>query len=229
MGLKQALASVFGALLIRTWRLTWRIDEQPPRAVLRRREAGPGGAVWIMWHSRILLGAATQADQGMHVLISMHGDGELIASTVAKMGFTPIRGSSSRRGREALHETVRALTAGGQVAFTPDGPRGPRMTVQAGCVVAAMRAGVPLIPVGFEASSSKRLRSWDRFVLPLPFARVAVRFGEPIDVPESLSSVEIEALQDRVRDALVEVTAEAAAAVGVRAETPDVDPLSSPS
>jgi len=228
MGWKQVLASAFGSLAIRVWRLTWRIDEQPARAVRRRHDSGAGGAVWIMWHSRILLGAATQADQGMHVLISMHGDGELIATTVAKMGFTPIRGSSSRRGREALHETVRVLKDGGQVAFTPDGPRGPRMHVQAGCVVAAMRAGVPLIPVGFEARSSKRLRSWDRFVLPRPFTRVAVRFGDPIEIPEDLSSEQIDAWRERVTDALVAVTAEAAESVGVAAEVPDVDPLSSP-
>ena len=227
MGLKQVLASAFGSLLIRTWCATWRIDEQPARAVRARRAAGPRGAVWIMWHSRILLGAATQADEGLHVLISMHGDGELIARTVAKMGFTPIRGSSSRGGREALTETVRVLKEGGHVAFTPDGPRGPRMNVQAGCVVAAMRAGVPLIPVGFEPRRAKRLRSWDRFVLPRPFTRVAVRFGDPIEVPPVLSSEEIDEWRLRVRDALLAVTAEAADSVGVPAEIPDVDPLSS--
>jgi lysophospholipid acyltransferase (LPLAT)-like uncharacterized protein len=227
MGWKQALASALGPPLIRAWRLTWSIDEEPQRAVSRRRASGEGGAVWIMWHSRILLGAATQAGEGLQVLISMHGDGELIARTVNKLGFTAIRGSSTRGGRAALHEAVRVLKGGGHVAITPDGPKGPRMTVQPGCVVAAMRAGVPIIPVGFEARSAKRLRSWDRFVLPRPFTKVAVRFGEPLHVPAELSSEEIDAWRGRVRDALVAATAEAAAVVGVEAEVPDVDPLSS--
>ena len=222
---KQILASVFGSLLIRALRLTWRIDEQPAHAVSRRRAAVPGGAVWIMWHSRILLGAATQAGEGLHVLISMHGDGELIASTVAKMGFTPIRGSSSRGGRKALHETTRVLKEGAHVAFTPDGPRGPRMSVQAGCVVAAMRTGVPLIPVAFEARWAKRLRSWDRFVVPLPFSRVAVRFGEPIEIPPDLKSEEIDAWRQRVQAALVATGGVAATAVGIPTETPDADPI----
>lgn len=225
MGWKQVLASALGSTLVRLWRLTWRVDEEPRRAVRRRIENGEGGAVWIMWHSRILLGAGTQQGQGLHVLISMHGDGELIARTVSRMGFTAIRGSSSRGGREALHAAVRALNEGRQVAFTPDGPRGPRMTVQPGCVVAAMRAGVPIVPVGFEARRARRLRSWDRFVVPWPFTRVAVRFGPEIHVPPDLGSEDVDRWCARVRDALVEATAAAAAAVGRPAETPDRDPV----
>ena len=225
MGWKQVLASALGSTLVRLWRWTWRLDEQPRRAVLARTKSGAGGAVWIMWHSRILLGAGTQQGQGLHVLISMHGDGELIASTVAKMGFVPIRGSSSRGGRAALHAAVRALVDGSQVAFTPDGPRGPRMAIQPGCVLAAMRAGVPIIPVGFEARSCKRLRSWDRFMVPWPFSRVAVRFGEPIGVPADLGGEDVGVWCARVQTALVAATAAAAAAVGRPGETPDVDPL----
>ena len=225
MGWKQVLASALGSVVVRVWRATWRVDERPPRAVLRRAGSGQGGAVWVMWHSRILLGAGTQQGQDLHVLISMHGDGELIARTVAKMGFHPIRGSSSRGGREALHAAVRALADGRQVAFTPDGPRGPRMSVQPGCVVAAMRAGVPIVPVGFEARRAKRLRSWDRFMVPWPFTRVAVRFGEPLRVPADLSTADVDDWCVRVRDALVAAGAEAAAAVGRAAETPDADPL----
>jgi len=224
MGWKQVLASAVGSLVVRLWRATWRVDEAPRRPVAARAATGRG-AVWVMWHSRILLGAGTQAGQGLRVLISMHGDGELIARTVSKMGFTAIRGSTTRGGREALREAVRVLHEGGQVAFTPDGPRGPRMTVQVGCVLAAMRAGVPIVPVGFEARRAKRLRSWDRFMLPLPFTRVAVRFGEPIDVPADLDSEQVVAWCGRVQQALVAAGREAAAVVGARPETPDEDPL----
>lgn len=225
MGWKQVLASALGSLMVRVWRATWRVDEEPRRPVRARAESGEG-AVWVMWHSRILLGAGTQAGQGLHVLISMHGDGELIARTVGKMGFTPIRGSTTRGGREALHEAVRVLREGGQVALTPDGPRGPRMSVQVGCVVAAMRAGVPIVPVGFEARRCRRLRSWDRFVLPAPFTRVAVRFGEPLHVPPDLTTGQVQEWCGRVQAALVTATRTAAEAVGARPETPEEDPLS---
>ncbi len=225
MSWKTALASALGSLVVRAWRLTWRVDEQPRRAVPARAASGEGGAVWIMWHSRILLGAGTQQGQNLAVLISMHGDGELIARTVGKMGFDPIRGSSSRGGRAALLAATRALHEGRQVAFTPDGPRGPRMSIQPGCVLAASRAGVPIIPVGFEARRAKRLRSWDRFVIPWPFTRVAVRFGEPITVPQGVAGEAVTAWCNRVQGALVAATAAAATAVGRPAETPDIDPL----
>jgi lysophospholipid acyltransferase (LPLAT)-like uncharacterized protein len=227
MGWKQVLASALGSLVVRLWRWTWRVDEQPRRAVLERARSGEGGAVWVMWHSRILLGAGTQQNQDLHVMISMHGDGELIARTVSKMGFTTIRGSSSRGGREALHAAVRALGEGRQVALTPDGPRGPRMSIQPGCVLAAMRAGVPIVPVGFEAKRCKRVRSWDRFMIPWPFTKVAVRFGEPLHVPADLTGDDVEHWCGKVQEALVAVTAAAAEAVGRPGETPDRDPLAS--
>ncbi len=225
MALKHVLAGALAPWLLRLLRLTWRVDEQPPRLVTRRGANSETGAIYVMWHSRILLGVTTQAGQGMHVMISMHGDGELIARAAERMGFRPIRGSTSRGGLEALRATTTVLENGGQCALTPDGPRGPRMTVQAGCVLAAMRAGVPVIPVGFEARRMKRLRSWDRFAVPYPFTRVAVRFGAPIMVPAGLDSSGLSAYCERVRVGLLAVTREAADALGVTAETPEIDPL----
>jgi lysophospholipid acyltransferase (LPLAT)-like uncharacterized protein len=195
-GLKYALAGYAGALLLRLIRATWRVTEEPHRFVAARRRApgaGRAGTIYLIWHSRILLSAATQADHGVHVLISRHGDGEFIARAVLRLGFETVRGSSTRGGARALVEIVRVLREGGDVAITPDGPKGPRGRVQAGCVIAAARSGAEIVAVAIECSRKRRLRSWDRFVVPLPFCRVAVRFGEPIsssaDMPMPVSTI----------------------------------------
>ena len=226
--MKHALLGFLGAVFIRLLHLTWRVDEQPRRQVTRRRESEPTGCVWVMWHSRILIGAATQKGQGMRVMISMHGDGEIIARATTHLGFRALRGSSSRGGSQVLTEALAEIASGADVAITPDGPRGPRMSVHPGCVLAASRAGVPLVPVGFDATRGRRLRSWDRFLVPRPFTRVAVRFGAPMSIPPDLDRDGVEAWCGRVREALLEVTRQAAEAVGAPVETPDVDPRPAP-
>jgi len=225
LSVKNALLGWVGAVYLRLLRASWRLDEQPGRFVTRRREVAPTGCIWLMWHSRILIGAATQADQDMRVMVSMHGDGELIARACSHVGFKPLRGSSSRGGHEVLSETVNELIAGRDVAITPDGPRGPRMSVQPGCVLAAMRADVPIVPVGFSAKRHRRLRSWDRFMVPGFFTRVVVRFGEPMAVPPDLDADEVRVFCGHVRLALLEVSRLADEAAGVGVETPDADPL----
>ncbi|MCE9638326.1 MAG: lysophospholipid acyltransferase family protein [Planctomycetes bacterium] len=211
------VAAFLGSTLLRVWRFTWRIDERPRRFVLdRRAAAAPGtpGAIYTIWHSRILLGSATQAGLGVSVLISMHGDGEYIARTVERLGFGTIRGSSTRGGSRALLGLVETLRAGRDVALTPDGPKGPRLKAHPGCVGAASATGAPIIPVALECRTSKRLRSWDRFLLPAPFTKVAVRFGTPVLVPPDLDAAGVALWQTRVEEAMHAAHREAAAAVG---------------
>lgn len=221
-----AVAGLLGSWLLRLLRATWRVRETPRRFVLARREAraaGPG-TIYVQWHSRILLSSSTQAGTGIRVLVSRHDDGEYIVRAAERLGFGTIRGSTTRGGARALLEIVRALEAGDDVAMTPDGPKGPRLRVQQGCVVAASKAGAPIVPVAFECSRARRLASWDRFVVPAPFARVAVLFGEPIEVPPDLDAEGVERWRGRVEEALLDVTRRAAEAIGVAAETADADP-----
>lgn len=214
------VAAVLGSWTLRVWRWTWRVDERPPRTVGARRGRSATGTVYLMWHSRILLGAATQANTGLHVVISQHGDGEYIARTVERMGFRTIRGSTTRGGARALLGVMETLRGGGDVAFTPDGPKGPRLRVQQGCVAAASATGAEIVPVAFECRTAKRLRSWDRFVVPAPFTKVAVRFGEALRVPPGLDADGLEEWRSRVEQALHVVTVDAAAAVGTAPESP---------
>jgi lysophospholipid acyltransferase (LPLAT)-like uncharacterized protein len=220
-------AGLLGAALLRLLRLTWRVRESPRRFVVERRaaRAGPPGTIYVQWHSRILLGAATQSGCGLNVLVSRHGDGEYIVRAIERMGFGTIRGSTTRGGARALLELVRALEEGRDVAVTPDGPKGPRLRVQQGCVVAASRARAPVVPVAFECSRAKRLRSWDRFVVPAPFAKVAVVAGDAIEVPPDLDEAGVETWRGRIEAALLDASRRASEIAGSTVETPDVDPL----
>jgi lysophospholipid acyltransferase (LPLAT)-like uncharacterized protein len=225
-----AVAGLLGAGLLRLLRLTWRVRGSSKKVVLARRaeRSGRPGTIYVQWHSRILLSAATNAGAGLNVLVSRHGDGEYIVRAIEWMGYGTIRGSTTRGGGRALLEMVRALESGRDVAMTPDGPKGPRLRVQQGCVVAASKSGAPIVPVAFDCSRAKRLRSWDRFMVPWPFAKVGIVTGEPVEVPPGLDEAGLELWRTKVESAMLDATRRAAEIAGVGAETPDVDPRETP-
>jgi len=221
------LVGLLGAGLLRLMRLTWRIRGAGPSLVTARRaqRAGRPGTIYALWHARIMLSSATFAGCGVNVLVSRHGDGEYIVRVIERMGFRTIRGSTTRGGGRALLELVRTLQAGGDVALTPDGPKGPRLRAQQGCVVAASKAGAPIVPLAFECSRARRLRSWDRFVVPWLFAKVAVVAGDEIDVPPDLDDADVETWRAKVEAALLDASRRASETAGAPVETADVDPL----
>jgi lysophospholipid acyltransferase (LPLAT)-like uncharacterized protein len=145
--------------------------------------------IYGVWHGRILIVPwlnarfrRTDGARNVRVLASRSRDGELVAGFVRRFGLDVVRGSSSRGGAAALRELARALQAGEDVAVVPDGPRGPSCRAQAGIVSLAATTGAPIVPLGVAARPARRLRSWDRFMVPAPFARCAVVFGPPVDV-----------------------------------------------
>lgn len=162
-------------------------------ATLRVRHLNPGnltsrndrGERYILafWHCHILLMIFSRIQRPITVMISRHKDGEYIASTMKRFGVDASRGSSSRSGREALRELVQHATNGWNISITPDGPRGPARVAQPGVVIAAKRTGLPVVPVAVISERKKRLRSWDRFEIPLPFSRVIFVYGDPISIP----------------------------------------------
>jgi lysophospholipid acyltransferase (LPLAT)-like uncharacterized protein len=119
-------------------------------------------------------------NEGVAVLVSKHRDGELIARIAESLGFRTVRGSTSRGAARALAGMVRELENGHDVAVTPDGPRGPARSFAPGALIAAQRANAPVIVVGVSVKSSWRLKSWDRFVIPKPFARVKVVYSDAV-------------------------------------------------
>lgn len=174
----QRIAIAIGPLVIRLLRATWRvhvIDDAAWRAL--RREGKP--FIFALWHGELLPLVVLHSGEGVRVLISEHGDGEVIARIAHRLGLATIRGSTTRGAARALLAMCDALETGSEVAVTPDGPRGPARVFAPGAVVAAQRSGAPIIPIGVAASRAWRLRSWDAFMIPKPFARVTVAYGAP--------------------------------------------------
>jgi hypothetical protein len=140
------------------------------------------------------------------VLISRSKDGEILAAVVRKLGGEPVRGSSSRGGATALADLARRMAERCDAWITPDGPRGPRYTMSPGAVWLAKSTGAAIIPVSVEASSYWRLKSWDGFIIPKPFARVEVTLQALHRVPEVMDDAGLDRECGRLRDALMQGT-----------------------
>jgi len=137
-----------------------------------------------LWHDRIFAGVWYLRDRGLAVLTSKSKDGEYIARFLTRFGFGAIRGSSSRGGVRGLVEMIRLMREGVPMAFTVDGPRGPRYVAKSGPAMLAKKTGNPILPFVIECSSFWTINSWDKLQIPRPFARAKVIYGEPIFVRE---------------------------------------------
>jgi len=139
--------------------------------------------VMAFWHGRILPATFYFRGRGIVVITSENFDGEWIARIIERFGYGTARGSSTRGGRKAMVQLVRAMKEGKPAGFTLDGPRGPARVAQPGAVWLAGATGNPLLPFHLEAASAWTLRSWDRTQIPKPMTSVALVIGEPIEVP----------------------------------------------
>jgi len=208
--LALAAAGALGRGYLRLLQATTRFLEEGATDVANARDRGP--VIACFWHNRLLGPLIPQRGRQIGVVISQSRDGELITRVVEGFGYVGLRGSSSRGGSDALRAVLRHLRRGRDVAFTPDGPKGPRYTVQPGVVYVARRAGLPVLPVGVAYTRKKVFRSWDRFQLPLPWGRVCLVYGEPVLVDASLPD---EAAREAVRSALSAATDAAERRLGV--------------
>lgn len=160
--------------LARTWRI--RVVGREPVDALR---AARSPLAFACWHGQMLPVVWQHRGEGVATLVSSHRDGEIIARIIHAFGFRTVRGSSSRGAGRALLALVRELQAGGEVAVTPDGPRGPARRFAPGALAAAQRTAAHVVPLSVHASRAWRLRSWDSFMIPKPFARVTFAYGPP--------------------------------------------------
>lgn len=154
------------------------------------------------WHGRMLLPIYYFRKQNIHVIVSEHRDGEMIARTVEKLGYFPIRGSSTRGGRKAALGLIRAIKQGYIGCIIPDGPRGPALSFKKGALQISQKTGAKLLPITFSAARAIHLGSWDRFTLWQPFTRALVLIGEPIAIPQTNSDAALEALRRDVEAAM---------------------------
>jgi lysophospholipid acyltransferase (LPLAT)-like uncharacterized protein len=142
-----------------------------------------------MWHEALLPLLWQRRNLGITIVVSAARDGRYLADFAARLGYLAVQGSSSKGGVRALVGAIRVLRDGGQVGFTPDGPRGPRRGLKPGFLAAAQRTGALVYPMHASATWSRRLASWDRFLLPLPGARVHVVVGAPFEVGEGPAGI----------------------------------------
>jgi hypothetical protein len=130
----------------------------------------------------MLLGLPTHRDRGYTVLVSPSDDGGLVLPLLFRNGYHVLRGSTHKRPERALREMLAVLEErGGGLVLTPDGPRGPRHSVNDGLAWISRETGHPIVPCGFVCDRAWRLSSWDRFTIPRPRARVALVYGEPLE------------------------------------------------
>jgi lysophospholipid acyltransferase (LPLAT)-like uncharacterized protein len=193
------------SLLARTWRFSERNGDG-----WRRLSALRKGWILSLWHCTLLPMARWHRQQGMVVLVSEHHDGELIARVLHAWGYRTIRGSSTRGGGRALLAMIRELEQGSAVAVTPDGPQGPALKYQSGALVAAQRAAVPIVPVALRVDRAWRLKSWDRLIIPKPFARITVAYEMPTEIHATTSraaAAEGERFEEAMRAAQVSADA----------------------
>jgi lysophospholipid acyltransferase (LPLAT)-like uncharacterized protein len=208
-GLALATAGVLGAGLLRGLGATWRfttIGTDPLR--------GDDPFIPAIWHRGLFVGAVFMRDLGATVPISLSRDGDWIDAVLQRMGFAEAaRGSSSKAATTLLRSLIRQVRRGGLVAMLPDGPRGPACDAKPGVVALARATQVPLLPVGVATDRCWEFGSWDRTVLPKPFARVVLRYGDPHEVPKRAGNEEIESLRKELGAAMNRLDAEAVQAL----------------
>ncbi len=204
-------------LVFRTSRWTVEGAEIP---VALRRAGRP--FILAFWHGRLLMiPMAWQRLAPMHMLISGHRDGRIIAGAVRHFHVDSIAGSSNDgTGRAALRAMVRYLKAGDCVGITPDGPNGPAMRATSGIVATARLAQAPILPITYATSRRRILGTWDRFHLALPMSRGVFLWGEPIAVPADLDEAGLETWRRLVEERMIAQTAEADRRVGREATLP---------
>jgi lysophospholipid acyltransferase (LPLAT)-like uncharacterized protein len=197
------------AALGHTWRWTVEGIEHHDRLVAAGRQP-----VMAFWHGRILAATWFFRRRGIVVITSENFDGEWIARIIEKFGYGTARGSTTRGGRKALLQLRRDLEQGRAAGFTLDGPRGPARVAQPGAVWLAGATGHPLLPFHVEAARHWSARSWDRTQVPLPFSRVALAVGAPIEVPRDPDDEAIERKRAELEQALVALEARTRAMLG---------------
>jgi lysophospholipid acyltransferase (LPLAT)-like uncharacterized protein len=198
--LALAAGPALGAIAVRMLAGTLRVKTE--EATVAPLWAARVPVIYATWHGRLLLLPWLYGWRGAHALTSRSRDGEIVSRWIRRFGLVPVRGSSSRGGADALRGLTRAVRAGREVVVVPDGPRGPREVLKPGVIVLARLSGAPIVPMAVGASREWRLRSWDEFRIPRPFARCVVRFGEPIRVSRTADRAAEEAARKEVEAAL---------------------------
>jgi lysophospholipid acyltransferase (LPLAT)-like uncharacterized protein len=168
--------------------------------------------LFALWHGRMFLSIQAHRREGIVTMASRSKDGDIIAGWLERNGYSVVRGSSSRGGSQALREMLRSVRAGSSAALTVDGPIGPPRRVQPGIVELARLTGAWILPITSSSARPRFLASWDRYLLPAPFSRNVVLYGEPFPVPRDATP---EGTAEQIATALDSATREADRRTGI--------------
>jgi len=171
------IAGILLSLIVRTLHLTLRVRHVNVEPVLRTPRH-----IFAFWHEHLMLMLHSKFQYPITVLSSASRDGDIAVAAYRTYGVDTVRGSSTRGAQSAMRAVIRRARDGSNLAFTPDGPKGPPHVVKEGVVFAAQMTQLPIVPVAFGAARYKRLRSWDRMIVPKPFTRAVFLYGDPIKV-----------------------------------------------
>jgi lysophospholipid acyltransferase (LPLAT)-like uncharacterized protein len=210
--LRQRVAALLISTLVRCVALTvrYRLNDTSGLFASAPRER----IIFAIWHNRLALSLMMYRryvqrrapERRLAAMVSASRDGGLLTRVLELFNVQPVRGSSSRRGPQALREMVSWAESGYDLAITPDGPRGPGYHVQEGVISTAQLTGLAIVPVSYYLNRKIRAKSWDRFQVPLPFARCDVFVGKPIRVPREASEADREALRNELEQTLRDIT-----------------------
>ena len=166
------------------------------------------GMIGMAWHNRLLFFAPAlqgPAQKRTVAVVSASRDGQYVADFLKYFGIGALRGSSRRQGANALLGAISAIKEGKNIAFTPDGPRGPRYVLKPGPIMLASKTGAPIYPIGLNYSKYWSAKSWDALQIPKPGAKISLVIGDPIHVPADLDADGIEHWRQIVEKAMREI------------------------
>ena len=193
----SVLLPIFAPSLLRALARTWKVDVLG----LEHHDAAFAhpGRLLALWHGRMVVALHHHQGRDMSVLVSPSDDGSLVLPLLASFGQRAIRGSSNRSSARALRAMLDELGAGGTVVITPDGPRGPRHSMNNGLAWMAKVTGFPVLPCGFVCDRAWHFKSWDAFTIPRPRARLALVYGAPLEVDSDAGEPELARATDEIR------------------------------
>ncbi len=181
---------------------TWRYEnESVPKALLDAKQP----FIVAFWHGRLSMMAFAWRHHQEHpfvMLLSSHRDGQLIGRMVERLGIQSVAGSTTRQGKEAVLKIIKLLKKSNTVGITPDGPRGPNQTVADGVIHIARLSGAVILPATFSKKNRWHLKTWDRFLLPLPFGRGVFLWGDPVVIPKELSEPDMVYFRVKIETAM---------------------------
>ena len=219
----QNAVSMLAALYLRFVRLTGRWDVRGWENIQSSIDANRPMII-CFWHSRLIANAFVwKSDKPLHQLSTPHRDGKIAAGAYNRLGIKTIWGSTSKGGSSAIRGILKVLKTGGVVSITPDGPRGPRQRMQSSAIDIARISGAVLVPVSNSMTPAKVLGTWDRMLVPLPFARGVFEMGPPIEVPQGATAEQLEEIRIKMETELNQITARLDDETGIT--TPEPAPL----